>query len=292
VHALLGEKEYALPERSSFVLSSVQNILDYTLRADSLSRFDGIHFDIEPHLLPDFKTRRRDSVLQNYLSIISRSADLIHASGLIAGADMPFWFDALTDSSNRPLLIPFNGASKPVYQHVIDIVDQTVLMDYRTTSVGANGAVALAADEVLYAAQANKKISIGLETGLLPDEHMLVIRGPAENGLNAWNVGDLNIIMIAGADSVTAYLMPDENFDAFERQLSSNRISKERIFHWPVRRNVLIPSTNLTFAKLGYQPFQIMAAEVEKEFLPFSSFAGIAIHHYESYKKLRDAALR
>ncbi len=71
-------------------------------------------------------------------------------------ADIPFWFDTLTHT--------YKSQTKPLNQHVQDIVDQVVIMDYRDFAVGNDGIIYHAEDEVAYANAIGKSIIIGVET--------------------------------------------------------------------------------------------------------------------------------
>ena len=51
VHALDGCPEYALREMHHIPLSLVDSVVEFNLNSNPESRFDGVHFDNEPHLL-------------------------------------------------------------------------------------------------------------------------------------------------------------------------------------------------------------------------------------------------
>ena len=52
VHALDGDPRFALPEWHAKVLGTIENVLEYNRRVEPTERFHGIHYDIEPYLLP------------------------------------------------------------------------------------------------------------------------------------------------------------------------------------------------------------------------------------------------
>ena len=92
VSALFGDKSWALPAWHSFVLSTVKNVGRFNAESAPAERFDGIHLDVEPYLLPGFNGPRHDEFLKDYLTMLSDVCDEAHRSHLTVGADIPFWY--------------------------------------------------------------------------------------------------------------------------------------------------------------------------------------------------------
>jgi hypothetical protein len=53
-----------------------------------------------------------------------------------------------------------------------------------------------------------------------------------------------------------------------------------------VSRVVAVPSTKLTFARLGAEALHDAMRQAAEELLRYRSFAGFAIHDYTGYRKL------
>ena len=166
VYALLGSaplrtERYVLPERRTQALAMLQRVLDYNAKADEAARFDGVNLDIEPHLLDEWDTQKRE-LLRGYLDVSRAWMQLKRDAGqtLAIGPALPFWFDGIE--------LDWNGSRRPVSEHVADLYDYITLMDYRDHADGRDGIIAHAADEMAYAGRIGKTVVIGLE--LTPNE--------------------------------------------------------------------------------------------------------------------------
>jgi hypothetical protein len=167
VDALDGAPEFALSEYHDHVLGIVRAVLEFNRQAAADERFGGIHLDIEPYLLLGFSGGSRESILRQYLTLNRRVADLVGTSGaprIELGADIPFWYDEAEQEGVNPNVVSFEGRTQDVSRHMIDLVDETVLMDYRSSALGPDGIIAHAAGEVQYASSRGKRVAIGVET--------------------------------------------------------------------------------------------------------------------------------
>jgi len=149
VHGLDGHPVFALRENHPKALSIIRAVIDFNKSSKPEERFYGMHFDNEPYLLPGFKTAERGKIMEEFLALNEKCARLIQAKGknLVYGADITFWF---TESFGFKL---------------IDICDNTAVMDYRNFAQGPDGIIAHGLDVLKYAAGKGKKIYIGVETG-------------------------------------------------------------------------------------------------------------------------------
>jgi hypothetical protein len=163
VYALLGSadlrtEEYVLPGRRKQAMAMLQRVLDYNAAADAATRFDGVNYDIEPHLLDAWDTRKSE-LLHEYVDLTAAFMAAKRASGqtLAIGPAMPFWYDGTQ--------VTWKGRTRPMSEHVIDLCDYVTLMDYRNQAEGRDGIIAHAANEMRHAADVGKKVVIGLELG-------------------------------------------------------------------------------------------------------------------------------
>lgn len=161
-YALLGSyylktEEYVLPERHAAAEAMLGRVLRYNAACKPQDRFDGVNLDIEPHLLAEWKDGK-ERLLLGFLEMSRKLMALKKASGLTlpVGPAIPFWFDGVS--------LEWNGAHKPVSEHVIDIYDYTALMAYRDRAEGRDGMISHAASEVEYAGKTGRTVLIGVET--------------------------------------------------------------------------------------------------------------------------------
>jgi len=293
-YALDGYKRYALPQYHPAVLSTIRNVARYNAESDEAERFVGVRYDIEPYLLPGFHGPRRAWILSGYLAILARGSDVARESGLRFGADIPFWYDAPDEVAFQKVTADFRGRERPVSEHVIDLVDDIAIMDYRTVAYGADGIIRHAQGELEYATQVGKRAYVALETGELPDETLIEFGGepvwgtpldpPAERGLvGLATAGDSALVIWQPA-------RPAADFSSSEPMLTEllSRFGAEPadVSWWPVTRRIAVPGDKLSFASLGPQPLQQAMDETARELSRQQSFAGFAFHYSESYRAL------
>ena len=162
VHALLGSwplhtERYIFPENRPQALQMVQRVLDYNQAAAPEARFEGINLDIEPHVLEDWSARR-EHYLQQFLQLSEAWMALKRQSNqaLQIGPAIAFWLDGIP--------VRHAGRTKPASEHLQDIYDHVVLMDYRDRADGPDGILSHAQDEIAYGRKIGKPVWIGLET--------------------------------------------------------------------------------------------------------------------------------
>lgn len=293
VYALDGFKRYALPEYHPAILATIRNVARYNAESAEAERFHGVRYDIEPYLLPGFHGPRQGKILGGYLDILARGAQLARESGLRFGADIPFWYDAPDEMTFEPVTTSFRGVKKPVSEHVIDLVDDIAIMDYRTTAYGADGIIRHAEGELRYADLLGKQAYVALETGPLPDETLIDFEGeaaalPVEDRPGAGHVG---LASLGDSALVLWRPTPDSAASAartLELELPGLGVEPDRILWWPATRRIAVPGAKLSFAELGLAPLEQALAETTRELAGHASFAGFAIHYSESYRSLRE----
>ena len=162
VYALLGSwylhtERYVLPRHQRKAVAMLQRVLDYNAASAPDERFDGVNYDIEPHLLDEWEDASRPRLLRGFLDMTAAMMDARRRSGqaLPVGPAMPFWWDGIT--------LEWRGVRKPVSEHVIDLTDYVALMDYRNRAEGSDSILSHAQDEMDYADRAGKRVVIGLE---------------------------------------------------------------------------------------------------------------------------------
>lgn len=163
VQALLGSwylhtERYVLTEQRAEALAMFRRVFEFNAAAPPDSRFDAVHFDIEPHQLEEWKKDSNKMLLQ-FLDLGRAIMDLSTERGNAApvGPDIPFWFDGIT--------LEWQGERTSVAEHFIKMFNFVTLMDYRNVADGDDGIIAHAAGEMEIARRLGKRVIIGVETG-------------------------------------------------------------------------------------------------------------------------------
>ena len=138
VHALDGDPHYVLRDQHALVLSTLDAVAAYNTAAAANERFDGVHFDNEPYVLLDWRDPRlRERLLEDYLDLNARAAAAARAAGLAYGVDIPFWWGSIDEVTGEPTgIVSFRGTRQAASDHLLAIVDNLGIMDYRTTAAG------------------------------------------------------------------------------------------------------------------------------------------------------------
>lgn len=286
VYALDGFRSYALAKHHPAVLDVVDRVVRHNLEAPPDARFDGLHHDIEPYLLVGFHGTRRDQILIDYLHLVEEAARRVREAGLAYGLDIPFWYDAPDEESYEPVEVAFRGIRKPASEHLIDLVDEVTVMDYRTTGYGADGTIRHGRDELEYAASVGKTLWIGLETGPLPDEDLLYVRGRPQSGPRT-DPGEYLIAEAFGDSTrMTLEQMPEPDVAAGVSRPEGRDAADDGRLWWKVARRVPVPADKISFARLGLDALRRVMAETAFEFGDSPAFGGFAIHYDESLRRL------
>lgn len=261
-HALDGDAKYALSEYHDKVKATVREIIRFNRDSEPEARFDAVRYDIEPYLLPRFAGVHKEAVLRQYLALLKELKETTSAAGLDLGVDIPFWFDAR--SRFYEPVAELDG--RPVTEKILDLVDNIGIMDYRTRAYGADGTIAQAVNEMLYAEKLGKSVFVGLETVPLPDETILDFekgRGPPT-------------LRIRKLDGTRARLEwsptgsgPAEE-EAGQALFQTNRIE--------------VSASRITFQDKTWEDLDAVMRKTAREFGRYKSFYGFAIHSYESFR--------
>jgi hypothetical protein len=168
VHALTGDPTDVLPENHSKVLGRVDAVVAFNEAAPHHARFSGIHFDIEPHALPKWKTSddaEKTELLTRFVEVHAKAAELLHAraSRLIYGADVVFWLHKSAPDGSPLYPVTFRGITQNPEQHLLSLVDQLALMSYRSFAQGKNGIIELVRQSVQQADGSHARVYVGIK---------------------------------------------------------------------------------------------------------------------------------
>ncbi len=201
VHALDGDPEYCARPKHSIPLGVVDAIIAFNQGSPPEQRFDGIHFDNEPHALLGWGDRtRRERMLKEFLDVHVDCQRRVRAqSGLTFGVDLPFWWHHTDKQTGKPIgEVTFNGKKKPASWHCVDLLDNVGVMNYRDSADGADGMVVNGQDILRYADDTKgARVFMGVETSMSsPSDTWFVVGLPRkrfESAIrgNAREFGDL-----------------------------------------------------------------------------------------------------
>jgi len=155
VEFLAGDPSWALARGHNNALSFVHDVVAFAQTLQPGVGLTGVHLDVEPYVLPEWETDREAAIIR-YLEMLNLSSQALADGGLRLTVDIPFWFDSISAE--------YKGRTRPLNQHVQDLADQVVLMDYRDSAEGDDGIIQHAAVEMLYATQIERQVVIGVET--------------------------------------------------------------------------------------------------------------------------------
>ncbi len=261
VHALDGDRRYALRKWHGRVLGLIDRVVQYNKSVIPEARFAGIRYDNEPYLLPSFSGVQKESILGQYLELLENSQNRARQGGLVFGVDIPFWFDDVNEFFEPTAMV----RGRPVSEAILDIVDNVGIMDYRTTAYGADGVIAHGMNELRYAEKAGKKVYIGLETVWLPDETIYEFGSKGRGSkvrIEPLDADRMRLDWIPAGVPVAA--------------------GGGRVLHQ--KRAVNVPSSKITFDRKTPEDLETVLRQSERELRRFSSFHGFVIHSYESYR--------
>lgn len=157
VELLAGDPSWGLANMHPEALTFIDNAIAFTQNSSDGQQPVGIHLDVEPYLLDSWDTDQPGTITQ-YLNLLLNVKNKLISGGtpLSLGVDIPFWFDGIE--------VTYNGATKPLNQHVQDIVDYVVVMDYRDVAEGSDGIITHGGAELQYGSDIGKPVIIGIET--------------------------------------------------------------------------------------------------------------------------------
>ncbi|KFI05632.1 hypothetical protein JN27_19325 [Massilia sp. BSC265] len=153
VELLFGAPEWSRAENHHLALDILKRANAFVAGLTG-ARPVGLHFDIEPHGLPDWN--------QNQVSLGNQLIDLYtkmkaaHRSGLYLNADIAMGYEYVP--------ITRNDVTRTLSHWMVDTVDRTTLMAYRDYAMGADSITSHAEHPISYALTKGKQTMVGVET--------------------------------------------------------------------------------------------------------------------------------
>ncbi|MDH4618238.1 hypothetical protein [Brevibacillus sp. AY1] len=133
VEALSGDPNWVFTRNRDSIGDLIAWVKAFNNRAAEDERFQGIHVDIEPYLLPEWKKERDGVVLQWMKNMEYLVAETKKDTSLLVSADLPFWIDSVH--------VP--GTQEPLSSWMLQRLDSITLMAYRNFADGPNGILSI-----------------------------------------------------------------------------------------------------------------------------------------------------
>ncbi|RJP57817.1 MAG: hypothetical protein C4541_09505 [Candidatus Auribacter fodinae] len=169
---LAGDPAWALSSEISTAKQHIDAVNAYNSAFTTVlpeERFDGIHFDIEPHLLDAYKTGNpsvKGEILTDFTDGIHEYANYIngkswYVSDFRFGVSIPFWYERYVENGEEITYceVTHESSTKDVFKHILDDVDFISIMNY---NIGAD-APGLSQHELAYAG-ASDSVYVAFET--------------------------------------------------------------------------------------------------------------------------------
>ncbi|WP_036815867.1 hypothetical protein [Pontibacillus yanchengensis] len=152
VYALGGDPTWALTKNQDSLDKFVSQVKNYNRVVPEEQKFEGIHLDVEPYLLPEWK-KDQNEVIEQWLMNTASVVDQAKANTELAvSGDFPFWVHKL----NVP------GSSQKVSEWMLNKLDSITIMAYRDYTEGTNGIKSIVTPLVDQAHQHNKSVIVGV----------------------------------------------------------------------------------------------------------------------------------
>ena len=282
-YALDGDRDYVREENHAGVFRTVERLVEHNRTVPPEQRFHGVRYDIEPYLAPGFQGPARQTLLNGYVTLIAGVSAIAQPAGLSVAIDVPFWFDAPDEETGAYMEATLAGRRARILEHIMSLVDDIAIMDYRTDAMGGNGALAHAHTELEMGERLGVDVFVGVETIRLLDEDLHTFWGPISEGLptrgNArW------IVLEQGADGKTR-LWVVEGEEALA-ELTEKAVDARFIRHWPAGRPIRVAADTQSFHNLGPERMRAVTGEVVRYLSGRPAFAGLAFHDYRGLKEL------
>ncbi|WP_419189123.1 hypothetical protein [Stieleria marina] len=197
IHALDGDPQFAQARFHHLPLSIVDAVLQFNDGHPTAEQFDGIHFDNEPYLLTLWHDPSgREQILREFLELNRECQRRVSGTWprVQFGVDIPFWLQDQDSYGKTIGAVTFEGERKSASYHLLDIVDNVGVMNYRDAALGADGMIAHAAKLLQYADESGGvELYLGVEThsaeptrvwfavGQSRQEFQAAVRGPASH---------------------------------------------------------------------------------------------------------------
>ncbi|MFM1654147.1 copper amine oxidase N-terminal domain-containing protein [Brevibacillus sp. B_LB10_24] len=153
VEALIGTPRWVFTSSQDQIKDYMTWVKQYNASADANERFVGLHFDIEPYLLDEWKNNQR-MVIEHWMDNMRFIESETKGTGLKVTLDVPFWV--------HKIKIPDSTYTLSAW--LLEKFDCLVLMDYRNFALGNDGIVENANTILKEASTLKKQVIVAVDT--------------------------------------------------------------------------------------------------------------------------------
>ncbi len=153
VEALAGRPQWAYPDHQDQIKKFIEWVKKYNTSVGPDERFKGLHLDIEPYILKEWKTQQ-NMLIDGWMENMRFIHKEINASGLKITIDVPFWL--------YKVKIPHSDGSLSAW--LLEKFDCLVIMDYRNFALGKDGLVQNAMPIIGEGSDLNKQVIVAVDT--------------------------------------------------------------------------------------------------------------------------------
>ncbi len=293
-YALDGDRDYVLQENHPGVFRTVRRLVEHNRSVPPEQRFHGVRYDIEPYLAPGFQGPIRQELLDGYVQLLAGVSEIARGGDLAVAVDIPFWFDSPDEETGEFMTATLEGETRPMLDHIMALVDDVAIMDYRTDAFGANGALAHAYHELRMGERLGVDVFVGVETVRLVDEDLHTFYGPIREGLPEHAEARWLVLVDGGAASDDAGQRPRGTATRIwlvdsEEALKElrDRVGGARLVrHWPAGRPIRVAADMQSFRNHGPEKMREVTGEIVRRLVASPAFAGLAFHDYRGLKEL------
>ncbi|MDB5328340.1 MAG: hypothetical protein JWM57_3909 [Phycisphaerales bacterium] len=178
VEALDGSPTMGRKSEWQVTAKGVAALLAFNQKRPAGAKFVGLHWDIEPYVSPSWKTPERTDVMIEYLQCLADTKKTLAAAdpSMLLSVDIPMWYDVANEPGNS-CVVTFNGVTKSLDQHTLDVCDYVGIMSYRRIATGTNSTVEQVTNELNYAEKIGKRICPAIETVPLEETPQITFNG-------------------------------------------------------------------------------------------------------------------
>lgn len=153
VEALEGRPEWVYKSKQEDIRKFITWVKTYNSFVGPEASFTGLHFDIEPHALSEWKKDNK-AIIESWMDNLRLIEKETRGSGLKIAIDVPYWLNTI----NVP------GKDYSMSAWLLEKFDCLVIMNYRNHALGSNGIVENAQAMLREASTLKKKVVVAVET--------------------------------------------------------------------------------------------------------------------------------
>ena len=165
-HALDGSPDYVFSKNHSRMIRLISALGSLNEQALSNERYQAVHLDNEPYVLPDWKDDgSRQQLIRDYIELHQKLRLKADEYGMELGVDIPFWWDACDREGLPRFTYDTETGKQPMLDALFPLLDNVGIMSYRERVTGPNGLVYHCLNEFELAEKYDVDVYAALELG-------------------------------------------------------------------------------------------------------------------------------